>query len=455
MISKRENIVYVSGRRDSCADSVCSAIALADLKNKMAERERMEAAKGAEKRIIFSADYGMTAPEDASYMAVRSGISDMETLYILDRYRIPEPMLLEDARTQVKDIDISRAQAVSSDISLKQAWMIMRNVNKSTLAAADSEGRLEGIITTGDIAKSYMSVFDNEILGKAQTSIKNIIDALEGEMICGDPEGHLSGGKVMIAAANTALMADHTDPGDVVILGNRYEAQLCAIEQKAAILIICDGVPVSRTIKKMADQNNVCIISTSYGTYAAARVINQSMPIEYFMTRNPISFCEEDYIDDIRGVMTSERTRDFPVTDKEGLYAGMISRRNLIDMDNKKFILVDHNEKELAIDGIDSAEVIEIVDHHKLGTIETVKPVIMRNQPAGSTSAIIWQMYQEQMIDMDEKAAGLLCGGILSATKGLNDDLSTDLDRCAFESMSKKAGIDAETFYHDMKGERQ
>lgn len=434
-MTETRKTIYVIGHKNPDTDSICSAIALANLKNQLAERGEP---------LALSASYSDGLPENVRFLPVRAGHLSGETSYVLDRFGFEKPIYMKDARTQVKDIDYSRSPSVDGEISLLAAWRIMRDVKKSTLAVTDADGEICGVITTSDIAKSYMAVFDNEILAKAKTPYRNILETLEGTLVAGDPAGVVTAGRVLIGAGNTESIRAWTKPGDVVILGNRYEAQLCAIEQQASVIICCEGAAVSRTITKIAAESGCAVISTPYDTYAVARMINQSLPIRHFMTKAAISFAESSYIDDIRGPMTKERYRDFPITGKDGNYLGMISRRNLIDMDSKQFILVDHNEPGQAIDGIQEAEVLEIVDHHKLGTIETVKPVIMRNRPVGCTATIVTQMYEENDIEITPEIAGILCSAIISDTLLFRSPTCTSVDEETANRLAQIAGIDPE-----------
>ena len=398
MAEKKEKIIYISGHRNPDTDSICSAMALADLKNKISARQ---VADEHADRVV--------------YKAVRAGHLNQETRYVMKAFDVTAPTYMRDARTQIKDIFDDKTQSVSGNISLRQAWKTMRAVKKATLAITDSKGHLEGLISTGDIAKSYMAVFDNCILAQAHTPYVNIIDTVEGELLAGDAKQCVTSGKVVISTANTEIIKDHIDAGDVVILGNRYEAQLCALEQHASVIIVCDGATVSRTIRKIAGDNGCAVISTAYDTYAVARLINQK-----------------------------ERIRDFPVVTEDDCYAGMISRRNLIDMNKKKFILVDHNEADQAINGIEETEIVEIIDHHKLGTIETIKPVNVRNQPVGCTATIIYQMYIENDIEISKTVAGLLCSAIISDTLLFRSPTCTPLDELAAEKLAEIAGLDME-----------
>lgn len=374
-----------------------------------------------------------------------------ETEYVLNHFKVTAPSYMNDVRPQVKDIDIRKVEGAEQSISLKQAWSIMRNINVATLPVLDAKGKLMGLITIGDIARAYMAVFDNTILSDAKTPYTNMIDALNGSLLVGSPEEIVNQGKVLIGAANMDIIREHILAEDVVILGNRYEAQLCAIENKASCIIICEGAPVSRTIKKLAEDNDCAVISTPFDTYTVARIINQSVPIGYFMRKDGlVSFKSDDYISDIKGTMVSKRHRDFPVLSARGEFIGMISRRSLINMPLKKVILVDHNETTQAVDGIKDCEVLEIIDHHKLGTVETMKPIIVRNQPVGCTSTIIYQIFIENNIVIPKDIAGLLCSAIISDTMIYRSPTCTLIDRLAGEELAKIAGINTQWLAKEM-----
>lgn len=423
-MSDRKRPVFVIGHRNPDTDSICSAIAYAKLKKKLTGEE---------------------------YVAARAGHLNEETQYVMDRFGITPPMFLKDVGTQVKDIEIRETAGVSENISLKRAWTIMKEDNVVTLPITDENNNLNGIITIGDITKSYMEVYDSRILSAACTKYRNILETLEAEMVVGDPEAYFDQGKVLIAAANPDLMENYIEENDLVILGNRYESQLCAIEMNAACIIVCEGAPVSMTIKKLAQEKNCVIISTPHDTYTVARLINQSMPIRYFMrTENLTTFCTEDFTDQIKEVMAKLRHRDFPVLGRDGHYVGMISRRNLLNSARKKVIMVDHNEKSQAVEGIEDAEILEIVDHHRLRSVETFSPVFFRNQPLGCTATIVYQMYQEAGVEIDKKTAALLCSAIISDTLMYRSPTCTQIDRDAGEALAQIAGIDVEEFAGNM-----
>ena len=414
----------VIGHRYPDTDSICSAICYANLKQVVTGEE---------------------------YMPARAGHVSGETQFVLDYFGAEEPQLVEDVRTQVRDIEIRKTKGVADNISLKKAWNIMQENNVVTIPSVREDGTLEGLITVGDITKTYMNIYDSSILSKANTQYSNIIETLEADLIIGSAEAYFDQGKVLIAAANPDLMEFYIEPHDLVILGNRYESQLCAIEMGADCIIVCEGAGVSMTIKKIAQERGCTIIATTYDTYTAARLINQSMPISYFMTREHlITFNSDDYIDEIREVMASKRHRDFPILDKDGCYLGMISRRNLLGAKGKQVILVDHNEKNQAVAGIENAEILEIIDHHRLGTIQTMSPVFFRNQPLGCTATIIYQMYQEAGIKVEPKIAGLLCGAIVSDTLLFRSPTCTPVDEMAARALADIAGIDIEKYAMEM-----
>ena len=410
--------VWVVGHKNPDTDSICAAIAYANLKNQ-ADGNR--------------------------YEAKRAGELNEETKYVLDTFGVKSPGLITDVGAQVKDIEIRKTPGVSGKISLKRAWEMMKEQNVVTLPVTDEENNLEGLIITGDIATSYMDVYDNSILSRAKTQYQNIVDTLDGTMLCGNEHAYFMKGKVVVGSANPETMEQFLEDDDLVIMGNRYDAQICALESNASCIVIAGSPQVPKTIVKMAEEKHCVLITTDYDTYTAARLINQSMPIKFFMRREQlITFETEEYIDEVREIMSKEKHRDFPVLDEDGKYIGMISRRNLLNMKKKQLILVDHNEKTQAVDGIGGADILEIIDHHRIGSLETMSPVFFRNQPLGCTATIIYQMYQEQRVAIDKKVAGLLCSAILSDTLMYRSPTCTPLDKAVAEELAQIADINIE-----------
>lgn len=430
--------VCVIGHKNPDTDSICSAISYTYLKDEMQKKE-------------IASKHGGDDGAQYNYVACRAGQVSKETQYVLDYFGVEAPLLVENIGTRVKDMEIRQVPGVSSDISVKDAWKLMRSENVFTLPILDKDQHLRGLITTNDIAKSYMDEDDSAIVSTAHTPYRNILKTLDAKMVVGDPDGCFDQGKVIIAAANPDVMENYIDPHDMVILGNRYESQLMCIEMNAGCIVVCLGSTVSRTIQYMAKDHGTTIIVTPLDTYAAARLINQSMPIDFFMKKdNLITFHTGDYTDMIRDVMSSKRYRDFPILDQKGRYIGMISRRNLLGVRKRALILVDHNEVSQAVDNVLSSEILEIIDHHRLGSLETINPVYFRNQPVGCTATIIYQMFMENDIAIPKHIAGLLVSAILSDTLVFRSPTCTWLDREAAKALAAIAGIEPVQYAKDM-----
>lgn len=419
-----KNRIYVIGHKNPDTDSICSAIAYAYLKNQMG---------------------------DEVYVPRRAGSVSTETQYVLDYFNIEAPGYVPNVKTKVKDMEIRRTPGVSKQISLKNAWTLLNESGGTTLPIVKEDNMLEGLISIGDIARSYMAVIENDILSKACTPYRNILETLDGKLHVGDEEAYFDKGKVIVAASSPEVMESYIEAGDMVILGNRYETQLCAIEMDASCVIICGDAIVTKTIQILAKEKNCTIISTPYDTYTVAHLINQSMPISFFMkSNNLVLFHEDDFTDDIKEIMASKRHRDFPILNKKDQYVGTISRRNLLGIKQRRLVLVDHNETSQAVDNVEDAQIIEIIDHHRLGSLETMMPVFFRNQPVGCTATIIYQMYCEQNVEIPKEMAGLLCAAIISDTLLFRSPTCTATDRFAAEYLAQVAGINLEQFAAEM-----
>ena len=415
--------VYVIGHKNPDTDSICSAIAYAELKRRITGK---------------------------FYEARRAGQINEETKYILDRFGVEPPEFLDNVSLQVKDMDINRMKGIDGNVSIKDVWEMMKARNMKTMPIVSGDS-LEGLITIGDIATSYMDVHDSKILAKAQTPYENIKKALDGSMVSSASSAQYTDGKVAIAASGTDIMEDFIEKGDLVILGNRYEAQLCAIELEAACMVICQGTKVPDLIKRLAEEKGIAIISTPHDAFTAARLINQSIPVRYFMSReNLTTFDADELVDDIRETMAKKRYRDFPVLDEKGRFIAFFSRRRLLGARKKKVILVDHNERSQSIDGISDAEILEIIDHHRIGSVETVEPVFFRNQPVGSTSTIVAQMYKENDVEISKTMAALMCSAIISDTLLFRSPTCTPADRRTCEELAGIAGINMEELARSM-----
>ena len=423
MSREKDRKVYVVGHKNPDTDSICSAIAYAALNTKITN-----------------------IPHEPR----RAGQLNEETQYVLERFGVKAPRLLSDLREQIKDVELKEVDGLKSSVSIRTAWEKMQESNIHTLPVT-RDGKLEGLITIGDIAKTYMEVYDSTILSKARTQYRNIARAVDGEVLTGNEHSYLLKGKVVIAASSRILMSDFINKDDLVIMGDRKDAQQCAIDVDASCMVVCQNAPVSDKIIQQAQEKEIVIIRTPHDTFTAAQHINQSIPVKYFMTKdNLVTFKMRDYVDDVKDVMARRRFRDFPIVDNKGKFLGLISRRRLLNVRKKQVILVDHNEKNQAVDGVEEAEVLEIIDHHRLSSIETMGPVFFRNQPVGCTATIVYQMYQEAGIEPDPVNAALLCSAIISDTLMFRSPTCTPLDENTARKLAGLAGVEVENLAQEM-----
>ena len=422
-MGKRKEKIYVIGHKNPDTDSICSAIAYADLRQKVTGQV---------------------------HESKRAGHVNDETAYVLDRFGVEAPKLLTDVRLQVRDLDIHEMPGLKPNASIRDTWECMRQEQAKTLPIVKDD-ELVGVVSTGDIAKSYMDVYDSEILSKARTQYRNIVKTLDGTMITGNEHGYFMRGKVAIGASSPNLVEEFIEKDDLVILGDLEEAQACAVNIDASCMVICKDAEVSPKLIQKAKEQSIVIIQTPYDTFTTARLINQSIPVKFYMTSGPLTmFRMNDYVDDIKDIMAKKRFRDFPILDRHGRFKGFISRRRFLGASKKKVILVDHNERSQAVDGIEEAEIIEIIDHHRLGDIETVSPITFRNQPVGCTATIINQMYEENELEVPREIAGLLCGAIISDTLLFRSPTCTPLDERTAKKLAKISDIDLEQMAQEM-----
>lgn len=421
---KAAHKVVVIGHRNPDTDSICSAIAYAELKNRTSDL--------------------VCEPR-------RAGKMNQETEFVLKKFGVKPPRMCTDVNPKIRDVDYREMPGIPGSTSLRKAWEIMRDKQIDTLPVTSPDNELEGVITVKDIATANMDVFDTGILAKSQTTYRNILETLGGTMVVGREDDVCTTGHIRIGTATPEMLENTVEKGDIVILTNRYESQLCAIEKEASLLIICNGSKVGRTIQRIAEEMGVAIMSAPVDTYAAGKLISQCAPISYYMTRSDImKFTLVTPVADVTRVMAKVRHRYFPILDEDGKYCGMVSRRNIINLQKRRIILVDHNEATQAVEGFDQAEILEIIDHHRIGSLETSGPVYFRNQPVGCTATIITQMYDENGMEIPPQIAGLLLAAILSDTLVFRSPTCTPLDEALAKRLAKIAGVDIDEFASEM-----
>jgi len=412
-------LIYITGHKNPDTDSICASIAYAELK----------------KRLAISA------------VPVRIGEINRETEFVLKYFKTEVPDYLYSVKTQVCDLNIDEISPVAADISIKTAWNIMQKNNVKVLPVANGDGKLLGIITLSDITASYMNAVDSNALSSGKTSLQNIIDTLKAKLIYGCNDDFCSTGKVVVAAMEPGSMEPFVEKGDIVLVGDRKDAQSKAAEIGVGCIIITCGGKIDADVLEQAKKNKCIVMGTGYDTFMAARLISQSISVGLVMTQKDlICFHIDDYVDSIKDRMLQTRYRSYPVLDDNGCVKGFVSRYHLISQKRKKIILLDHNEKAQTIDGIEQAEILEIIDHHRLGDIQTGYPVFMRNEIVGSTSTLIANMYFENGIKPSKEIAGILCAAILSDTVKFKSPTSTYADTAVASKLAKIAEIDIDEF---------
>ncbi len=420
---KEAHKVVVIGHRNPDTDSICSAIAYAELKNRTSTL--------------------VCEPR-------RAGKMNQETEFVLKKFGVKPPRMCTDVNPKIRDVDYREMPGIPGSTSLRRAWKIMRDKQIDTLPVTSPDNELEGVITVKDIATANMDVFDTAVLAKSRTSYKNILETLSGTMVVGNADAVCTTGHIKIGTATPEMLESSVEKGDIVILSNRYESQLCAIEKEASLLIICNGAKVGRTIQRIADETGVAIMHPR--GYLRGGQAHQPVRPHLLLydpgqhpqihPRHPRGRCAAGD--------GKVRHRYFPILDEEGKYCGMVSRRNVIALRKRRIILVDHNEATQAVEGFDQAEILEIIDHHRIGSLETSGPVYFRNQPVGCTATIITQMYDENGMEIPPQIAGLLLAAILSDTLAFRSPTCTPVDENAAKRLAKIAGVDIEEFSTEM-----
>ncbi|MCD8379886.1 MAG: putative manganese-dependent inorganic diphosphatase, partial [Lachnospiraceae bacterium] len=418
--------IYVVGHKNPDTDSVCSAIAYAELKNR-------------------------TAPEGWVYVPKRAGHMNKETEFVLKTFHAETPGYMPGVGCQARDMEIHTHPYVPQDITVMELWDILAQNNAVTMPFTDEEQHLEGLLTVGDIARYFMNPEDVKPLSSAHTLYDCIAKTLQGKIVVGDGQERFTKGKVLIGAGNEEQISERTRSGDLVVLADREEAQLAAIKAGAGCLVISCDSEVQPDLIEQAKQSGCVVITTPMDTYTIARIINLATPARFLMrTENLITFSTRDALPHIKEVMGQTRLRDFPVIDSQGRCKGTVSRRNLINTKKKQVVLVDHNEESQAVDDIRDAEILEIIDHHRIGSIETLSPIYFRNQPVGCTATIITQMYHESRQEITPQIAGLLMSAIISDTLLFRSPTCTSLDENIARYLADIAHVDIESYANEM-----
>ncbi|MBR3326260.1 MAG: putative manganese-dependent inorganic diphosphatase [Atopobiaceae bacterium] len=414
--------VNVIGHLNPDTDSICAAISYAYLKN-------------------------LTDDSGTIYEPRRAGALNRETSFVLRHFGFEDPRLITSVAPQIKDIEITPLQGIHRETSLHVAWNLMRDSQAGTLCITDSEGDLQGLIAVKDIANANMDILDTFALSRARTKYQNVVDTLDGHLIIGDPNAVIKMGKLSIGTT-PEMMDGLVAPGDTVLVTNRYESQRFALDSGAGCLIVCCGANVTGVIRNLAEERGCTILTTPHDTFAAARLITMSVPVRAKMLpEEKIEFFSVNTsVDEAQRVMARTQHRVFPVLDEDGSYIGVVSSPNMLNVKKKHVILVDHAEASQTVDGMDEAEIMEIIDHHRIGTIETPGPIFYRSEPVGCTCTIIYEMFEEYGVEIPADIAGIMMSAILSDTLCFRSPTCTASDIEVGRKLAKICGEDPEAY---------
>ena len=413
--------IYVTGHRNPDTDSVVSAMAYAALRNALGER---------------------------GYTAARLGHISDETKSILHRFGFEPPMLIKNMRTQVQDLDYDMPPILNKAVPVNRAWAATETDGGfAAIPVADDEGKLFGMMTTGDIAAYDMhTVSDPEL---REVPVFNILSALEGQLLV-EPEQMVTEitGEVMLALPQNPEVELFRTKDTILICGHQPDMLRKALEFGVKCVILCQ-TELPEEIRKLA--KNTCVISTPYDSYRTVRKIFQAIPISRLAKKESVQYFHlSDYIDDVREVVLQSRYRSYPILDADDKVVGTLSRYHLIRPRRKKVVLVDHNEVSQSVPGLEQTDIIAIIDHHRLADIQTKNPIYFRNEPVGSTTTIVAGMYQERGLMPSPKLAGLMAAAILSDTVMFKSPTCTERDRTVAERMARLANISLDELGHEI-----
>ena len=419
------DLVYVSGHRNPDTDSICSAIAYS---------------------------YLLNATNKYNAVPVRLGEINRETEYVLKRFGVEHPVLLKTVKQKVEDLNYDKVTVFSKDLTLKTAWFLLKQQNLKSAPILDEHGQLLGLLSTSNIIEGYMDQWDSEVLKKAKTPVENVIDTLEANVIYLNESLKVVEGDIHIAAMSGSEAKKRIHENDVVIVGgDRSDDLEELISVKPSLIVLTGSLTADENVVKKCEEQGISIISTPFNTYQTSQQIVQAIPVEYVMIKGDIkTFSTDDTLDYMKEVMSETRYRGYPVIDLNNRCVGSISRFALLKGLRKKVILVDHNERGQSIPGIEEADILEIVDHHRVADIQTVGPLLFRGEPLGSTATIVTKMFDELDVEMPSPIAGLLLGAVVSDTLLFKSPTCTPVDTKIAKKLAEIAGVDIQEFAMEM-----
>ena len=415
---KNTKPIYTIGHRNPDTDSICSAIGYAHLKQALGE----------------------------NVVPARAGKVNAETKFALEHFHVEQPLLLTDLYPRVKDVLLDCKIVVKQHDTLRQLGEIMRDHDLRSVPVTDSKGILVGIVTVSDLAKRYFQELGMANLADMRVRYRDIIAAIDAKVLVGGVESDFIKGEVRIAAGSLKTIQAHIKENDIVLIGDRHDETIIdCVKQGISVLIVTGDGRVSADVIEEAEKRGIFVLSTPYDTYTAARLINQCVPVRRIMHQDPVCFKPLDLLSDIKGTMEETNYRNYPVVEN-GRLVGIVSRDELTMPERDRVILVDHNERGQAVEGIEAAKIVEIIDHHRLGGIQTSEPIYTHAEPVGCTATIVANMHWHRDIDIPQSIAGLLLSAILSDTVLFKSPTCTPYDKKTAERLAEIAGVDIQEY---------
>ena len=411
--------IYVTGHRNPDTDSIVAAMAYAALRNALGDRE---------------------------YEAACLGHVSDETQIVLDRFGFTAPTRIHSMHTQVRDLDFDKPPVFSAAVTMERAWKMLGKHN-TAIPVANDDGTLFGMLSREDVANYNMSLVNAGRLN--EVPLFNLLNVLEGKVIneAGENTDVVSG-EVSIALPQSRENLMFNSQDSVVICGNQPDVIRRALEMNVNCLILCQA-ELSEELRSIS--TGTCVISTPNDAYRTVRLIFQSTPIgRICRTEDIVCFHLDDKVDDVRDQMLKHRDSSYPILDEEDHVVGILTRYHLLRPRRKRVVLVDHNEAAQSVPGLEEAEILEIIDHHRLADIQTTNPIYVRNEPVGSTNTIIASMFQDRGLMPSEKMAGMMAAAIISDTVMFKSPTCTDKDRRTAERMARIANVSLEDLGRDI-----
>lgn len=410
-----EKNIYVIGHRNPDTDSICSAIAYANLKNVMGAK---------------------------NVVAARAGSINKETKYALDYFKAQAPQLVTDIYPRVSDIAIDVTKKVKTTDNLRTLGMAMKEAGLRSVPVVDEEDKLVGMASVSDLAKAYFQEITLDSVSASGAAIVDIENVIEAKVLVKGNDTAKITGDIKVIAGCIERVADTIKAGEIVIIGNRpEEAYDKCIDLGVSCMIITSDATVSDKVIAKAKDKDVIVLTTAFDTYSTARLISQCAPVSSIMTTNVVSFKPTDMISDVKGILETNEYRNYPVVEN-GKLVGIVSKDKFMMPEKQPIIMTDHNELGQAVEGIESGKIIEVVDHHRFGGLQTSDPIFINVRPVGCTCTIVTNMYQQNNVEIPQQIAGLLLSAIISDTVLFKSPTCTQADKDAVEYLAKIAGVD-------------